>query len=276
MDILKKIERILEELSTTTLENIGGFMKAKRKIIQIDEKKCDGCGLCVPACAEGAIQIIDGKAKLVAEIYCDGLGACLGECPRGALKIIEREADEFDEAAVEEHMKSQKVAHVPEAPTMACGCPSSQIVSFASLRQSREANKPVVQTDTASALSHWPVQIRLVPPTAPFLTNADLLVVADCAPVAYPRLHDDFIKGRVVLMGCPKFDETDMYVNRFAQIFLEADIRSITVLVMEVPCCQGLPVIIRDGMNMAGKNIPLEKVVIGRTGEVLKRELLKG
>ncbi|HEX7534710.1 MAG TPA: 4Fe-4S binding protein [Syntrophales bacterium] len=251
-------------------------MKKKREIIQIDEKKCDGCGLCVPACAEGAIQVRDGKAKLVAEIYCDGLGACLGECPKGALKIIEREADEFDEAAVEEHMNSQETGPAPEAPTMACGCPSSQIVSFASLQPGRGASKPIVQKGVDSALSHWPVQIRLVPPTAPFLKKADLLVVADCTPVAYPRLHDDFMKGKVVLMGCPKFDETDMYVNRFAQIFKEADIRSITVLVMEVPCCQGLPVIIRDGMKMAGKNIPLEKVVIGRTGEVLKRELLKG
>jgi ferredoxin len=252
----------------------GRFMKAQRKIIEIDEKKCDGCGLCVPACAEGAIQVMDGKAKLVAEIYCDGLGACLGECPRGALRIIEREADEFDETAVEGHMKAKKVASVREAPTMACGCPSSQIVSFASLQPNRVAYKAVAQTVMASALSHWPVQIRLVPPTAPFLKNADLLVVADCTPVAYPRLHDDFMKGKVVLMGCPKFDETEMYVHRFAQIFKEADIRSITVLVMEVPCCQGLPEIIRKGMNMVGEKIPLEKVVIGRTGEVLKREFL--
>jgi MinD superfamily P-loop ATPase containing an inserted ferredoxin domain len=253
----------------------GQFMKAKRKIIQIDEKKCDGCGLCVPACAEGAIQVIDGKAKLVAEIYCDGLGECLGECPRDALKITEREADKFDEFAVEEHMKSQKGALAPEAPTMACGCPSSQIVSFASLQPSRNTNKPIAQTEIASTLAHWPVQIRLVPPTAPFLKNADLLIVADCTPVAYPRLHDDFLKGKVVLMGCPKFDETEMYVHRFAQIFKEADIKSVTVLVMEVPCCQGLPEIIRKGMDLAGKKIPLEKVVIGRTGGVLKREFLK-
>ena len=251
-------------------------MKKRRQIIQIDEKKCDGCGLCVPACAEGAIQIRDGKAKLVAEIYCDGLGACLGECPRGALNIIEREADDFDEVAVEEHMRSLEAGLVSEAPTMACGCPSSQIVSFASLQPIGKANKTVAHKGVASALSHWPVQIRLVPPTAPFLKKADLLVVADCTPIAYPRLHDDFMKGKAVLMGCPKFDETDMYVHRFAQIFKEADIASITVLVMEVPCCQGLPEIICKGMNIAGKNIPLEKVVIGRTGGVLKREFLKG
>lgn len=250
-------------------------MKTQRKIIQIDEKKCDGCGLCVPACAEGAIQVIGGKAKLVAEVYCDGLGACLGECPTGALKIIEREADEFDETAVEEHMKSKRVASAQEEQTMACGCPSSQIVSFASLQPNRKENRTGAETATASALSHWPVQIRLVPPSAPFLKNADLLVVADCTPVAYPRLHDDFLKGKAVLMGCPKFDETEAYVHRFEQIFQEANIRSITVLVMEVPCCQGLPEIIRKGMKMAGKKIPVEKVVVGRTGEILKREFLK-
>jgi len=250
-------------------------MKTQRKIIQIDEEKCDGCGQCVPTCAEGAIEVIDGKAKLVEEIYCDGLGACLGECSRGALKIIEREADEFDETAVEEHMKSKKTASAQEAPTMVCGCPSSQIVSFASLQPKWKANRTGANI-MASALSHWPVQIRLVPPTAPFLKDADLLVAADCTPVAYPRLHDDFMKGKVVLIGCPKFDETDTYVHRFAQIFQEANIRSITVLVMEVPCCQGLPEIIREGMNMVGRKIPLEKVVIGRTGEILKREFLEG
>lgn len=251
-------------------------MKKQRKIIEIDEKKCDGCGLCVPSCAEGAIQVIDGKARLVAEVYCDGLGACLGECPRGALKVVEREADDFDVAAVEERLKSQETGPIPEVPAMACGCPSSQIVSFTSLQPSQKASRTAARKGIASALSHWPVQIRLVPPNAPFLKKADLLVVADCTPVAYPQLHEDFMKGRVVLMGCPKFDETEMYVHRFAQIFKEADIRSITVLVMEVPCCQGLPEIIRKGMNMAGKNIPLEKVVIGRTGEVLKREFFKG
>jgi len=250
-------------------------MKKQRKIIQIDEKKCDGCGLCVLACAEGAIQVGDGKAKLVAEIYCDGLGACLGECPRGALKIIEREADDFDEAAVEEHVKFQETGPVPEVPAMACGCPSSQMMIFASLQPMRGASEPNEQKGIASALSHWPVQIRLVPPTAPFLKEADLLIVADCTPVAYPRLHDDFMNGKVILMGCPKFDETDMYVHRFEQIFKEADIRSITVLVMEVPCCQGLPQIVRKAMTMAGKIIPVEKVVIGRTGNILKKESLK-
>ena len=250
-------------------------MKVKRKMIQIDEDKCDGCGLCVPSCAEGAIQIVDGKAKLIAEKYCDGLGACLGECPRGALRIVDCEAEEFDKVSVDKHLKSQEAARIPETPAMACGCPSSLIQSFASPTPCQKANEPAAQTCGTSALSHWPVQIRLVPPTAPFLKEADLLVAADCTPVAYPRFHDDFLKGKVVLVGCPKFDDAEMYAHKFAEIFLEAHIRSITVLVMEVSCCQGLPMIIRKGMDMAGMKIPLEKVVIGRNGEIMKREFLE-
>ncbi len=233
-------------------------MTAKRKIIQIDEEKCDGCGACVPSCAEGAIRIVDGKARLIAERYCDGLGACLGECPRGALKIIEREAEEFDEISV----------------AMACGCPSALIHNFAVREPCSNANEPVTGASGVSALSHWPVQIRLVPPTAPFLQGADLLVAADCTPVAYPRFHDVFLKRKVVLVGCPKFDDTELYIKKFADIFRAADIRSVTVLVMEVPCCQGLPLMVKRGMEMAGRKIPLEKVVIGRNGDVLKREFL--
>jgi len=158
---------------------------------------------------------------------------------------------------------------------MACGCPSTLIQSFASPLSCKEANKPTVQTGIPSALSHWPVQIRLVPPTAPFLKGAGLLIAADCTPVAYPRFHSDFLKGKVVLLGCPRFDETGMYIEKFAQIFREADIKNITVLVMEVPCCQGLPAIVRKGMDMAGKKIPMEKVIISRSGEIIKKELIK-
>lgn len=250
------------------------MMKTKRKIVQIDEEKCDGCGLCVSACAEGAIRIVDGKARLASDKYCDGLGACLGECPRDALKVIEREAEDFDEKSVEKHLAVEKERQLPEAPAMACGCPSTLIQSFTSAKSCRELNEPLSQTETASSLSHWPVQIRLVPPTAPFLKGADLLVAADCTPVAYPRFHNDFLQGKVVLIGCPKFDNGDEYIEKFADIFRGADIRSITVIVMEVPCCQGLPVIIQKGMDLAGKTIPLEKVVIGRNGDVVKRELL--
>ena len=249
-------------------------MEVKRNIIQIDEELCDGCGHCVPSCAEGAIVIVDGKARLVAEKYCDGLGACLGECPNGALTIVDREAEEFDEEAVEEYQRSKGEDKRPEEASMACGCPSSQIQSFVPPASRESTNEPTIQKTSISALSHWPVQIRLVPPTAPFLKGADLLVAADCTPVAYPNFHEDFLKGKVVMVGCPKFDDVQDYIQKFADIFSTADIKSITVAVMEVPCCQGLPIIVEKGMEMAGKRIPMEKVVIGARGEVLGRERL--
>ncbi|MFC1864156.1 ATP-binding protein [Thermodesulfobacteriota bacterium] len=245
-------------------------MAVKRKIIEINEELCDGCGLCVPSCAEGAIEIIDGKAKIVEDMYCDGLGACLGECPNEALKIIEREADEFDEEAVEEYLDLKKTDDLPKKETLACGCPSTQIQEFAPVQSCNEANRPVIQKGGASELTHWPVQIRLVPPQAPFLKNADLLVAADCTPIAYPNFHEDFLKGKTVLLGCPKFDDVDEYIQKFADIFNNADIKSVTVVIMEVPCCSGLPVIVNKGMEIAGKNVPVEKVVISPKGEVLQ------
>ncbi len=241
-------------------------MRVRRKIVEIDEERCDGCGLCVPACAEGAIQVVDGKARLLSERYCDGLGACLGECPNDALRIIEREAEEFDEEAVEEHLE----AEVSEG-VMACGCPSSQVQGFAPSAQGQEGQEAAPQQRAGSALSHWPVQIRLVPATAPFLRGADLLVVADCTPVAYPNFHQDFLAGKVVMVGCPKFDEAQQYVEKFGEIFKVANIRSVTVAVMEVPCCQGLPVIVRKGMEAAGKKVPMEVVIVSTRGEILKR-----
>ena len=245
-------------------------MKVKRKIIEIDEEKCDGCGQCVPSCAEGAIQIVDGKAKLVAEKYCDGLGACIGECPVGALKVIEKVADDFDEKAVEQHLKADE--HVEEAAaTSTPSCPFAQAQTFSPSRRALKTDQPSGQKEEGSALSHWPVQIRLVPPTAPFLRGADLLVLADCTPVAYPNLHQDLLKGRVVMMGCPKFDETPAYVEKFAEIFATADIKSVTVAVMEVPCCQSLPVVVKRGMETAGMRLPIEQVVIGTTGLILER-----
>ena len=246
-------------------------MKTMRKIIEIDEELCDGCGECVPSCAEGAIEIVDGKARLAAEKYCDGLGACLGECPTGALTIVEREAAEFDEEAVEEYLSSKAQEEAPQEATMACGCPSTQIQAFAPLTSCQEANKPAVQSSAGSALSHWPVQIHLVPPTAPFLKGADLLVAADCTPVAYPNFHQDFLKGKVVMVGCPKFDDVQEYIQKFTDIFKTADIKSVTVVVMEVPCCSGLPLIVEKGMEMAGKTVPMETVVISARGELLNR-----
>ncbi|MBI4965249.1 MAG: 4Fe-4S binding protein [Desulfomonile tiedjei] len=249
-------------------------MKTKRNIIQIDEELCDGCGNCIVSCAEGALEIVDGKAKLVAEKYCDGLGACLGECPTGALKVIERDADDFDEEAVEHHLEATKKAEAPAEPAMACGCPSAQIRTFDAPTPCQRANEPVAQTSAQSALRHWPVQIRLVPPNAPFLKNADLLVAADCTPIAYPDFHRDFLEGKVVMVGCPKFDDAQGYIEKFAGIFTHASIKSVTVVAMEVPCCGGLPMIVRRGMQLAGKNIPMEQIIISTQGEVLRKEKL--
>jgi Fe-S-cluster-containing hydrogenase component 2 len=237
-------------------------MKVRRKIVEIDGELCDGCGLCVPACAEGAIEIVGGKATLVAEKYCDGLGACLGECPKGALRVVEREAEEFDEEAVEEHLKVQKASHP---------CPSSTIEIY-QVENSRHASSEAARTP--SALTHWPVQIRLVPPTAPFLQGAHLLVMADCCPVAYPEVHRDFIQGRAVLVGCPKFDEIGLYMERFKEIFQRADVKSVLVLTMEVPCCNGLPALVRRAMDLAGKKVPLEHVVVSTRGDILRRARL--
>jgi ferredoxin len=245
-------------------------MRALRKIVEIDEEKCDGCGLCAPSCAEGAIQIVDGKAKLLAEHYCDGLGACLGECPVGALRIVEREADDFDEEAVEHHLKAKEPVEKTPLPTMT-GCPSAQIRSFAAPQSNDKTGRAPAQEEVTSALTHWPVQIRLVPPTAPFLKDADLLVLADCTPVAYPNLHRDLLKGKTVMVGCPKFDDAEAYVQKFADIFKTANIKSVTVAVMEVPCCQALPMMVEKGMELAKTKVPLEKVVISTRGEMLDR-----
>jgi len=244
-------------------------MKVTRKIIEIDDELCDGCGNCVPGCAEGALKIIEGKAKLVSEVYCDGLGACLGDCPTGALRIIEREAEEFDEEAVEEYLGSTDPEET-QAEATACGCPSATLQTFAS--PCRGANQPVTHDSTDTALSHWPVQIRLVPPTAPFLRGADLLVAADCTPIAYPHFHRDFLEGKAVMIGCPKFDEVEPYIQKFADIFGANEIKSVTVVVMEVPCCSGLPAILEKGMEKAGKKIPMEKIVISSRGQILERE----
>ena len=250
-------------------------MKIKRNIIEIDEELCNGCGQCVTGCAEGALEIVDGKAKLISEFYCDGLGACIGECPTGALKIVKREAEDFDEEAVEERLKNIKESPKEEAGKMACGCPSANIQTFVARSCScDEANEPVLSRSRGSELTHWPVQIRLIPPTAPFLKNADLLVAADCTGFAYPDLHRDLLKGKILLIGCPKFDDARSYVEKFAEIFSVASIRTVTVAVMDVPCCSGLPQIIKMGMEKAGKQIPLEKVVISGQGQILRREKL--
>ncbi|OQX05598.1 MAG: 4Fe-4S ferredoxin [Desulfobacteraceae bacterium IS3] len=246
-------------------------MKVLRKIIEIDEELCDGCGACVPNCAEGALQIVDGKAKVVADVFCDGLGACLGECPNDALHIVEREAEEFDEKAVETYLSEKEKAEKDKAPaTLPCGCPSTHIQSFVPASSCQSANKPAGITGMeGSALSHWPIQIKLIPANAPFLKGSDILVIADCVAVAYPNLHRDLIKGKVVMMGCPKFDEVQAYESKFADIFKTAGVKSVTVAVMEVPCCAGMPMIVKKGMKAAGKEIPMTELVITAKGKIL-------
>ena len=245
-------------------------MKVRRKIIKIDEERCDGCGLCIIGCAEGALKIVDGKAKVLADKFCDGLGACIGECPKDALTIVEKETDEFDEIAVEKHLAQMEKKQTHEEPAPLTGCPSTTLQSFAP-KACQKANQPTAHEGGASALSHWPVQIRLVPPQAPFLKNANLLVAADCTPLAYPDFHGRFLKGKVVLMGCPKFDDVQDYIDRFASIFSESDIASITAVIMEVPCCSGLPYILQKGMEKAGKTVPMETVVLSTRGEILEQ-----
>jgi NAD-dependent dihydropyrimidine dehydrogenase PreA subunit len=240
-------------------------MRTLRKIIEIDDDLCNGCGQCVPSCAEGALQVIDGKARLVSEVYCDGLGACLGECPTGALRIVERDAEEFDTEAVEEYLRTQGVSETPVGIPEQGICPSSHVRMFTS--PCSQAEKTVSRLGTASALSHWPVQTRLVPPTAPFLRGAHLLIAADCVPVAYADFHSDLLPGKAVMIGCPKFDDAREYVSKFAEIFRIACIQGVTVVVMEVPCCSRLPLMVKKGLEIAGKDIPIDVLVISTQGE---------
>ena len=227
-----------------------------RKIIKIDEEKCNGCGLCVPSCAEGALQIIDGKAKLVSEQYCDGLGACLGECPQDALHIEEREAEEFDEEAVEHYLESKQ----PEP----CNCPSAAVSQFEdrAVESRDEESAP-----TRSRLSNWPVQLTLVPPSAPFLKGADLLLAADCVPFAHADFHRDLLQGHALLIACPKLDDFPAHLGKLAQVLRQAKPKSITVAHMEVPCCSGLTYMAQKAIEASGEDIPLHEITIGVRGE---------
>lgn len=245
-----------------------------RKIVKIDPDKCNGCGECVPSCAEGAIKIINGKAVLAADNLCDGLGACLGDCPVGAITVEEREADLFDEIAVEKHLAAQgKPApvhhHPPQQPAQhqhhaGGGCPGSRAMSFAR----PEAAASVSTGDQKSQLAHWPVQLHLVSTTAPYFQGADLLITADCVPVAYAGYHEDFLKGRAVVMGCPKLDDNSFYTQKLTELFSKSDIKSITVLKMEVPCCGGIAVAARQALSASGKEIPFREVTIGIQGDI--------
>jgi ferredoxin len=243
-----------------------------RQIIHIDEDKCNGCGQCVTACAEGALAIVDGKARLVKESYCDGLGACIGECPQGALVIEERLSDEFDQEAVAGHLAQLDGSQAePEAEVepLACGCPGSMAEEL----RPAGAHAAPAQTGAPSVaflsqLRNWPVQIHLLPIQASYYQGADLLLAADCVPFAQPAFHHELLRGRTLAIGCPKLDDAGFYVEKLANILRANDIRSLTVAHMEVPCCFGLARVAAQAVELSGKQIPVETVIVGRDGAV--------
>ena len=240
-------------MTTTTL----------RKIIRIDEEKCNGCGVCVPACAEGALQIIDGKAKLISETYCDGLGACLGECPQGAITIEERTAEEFDEEAVKHHLEEKE----PVSRELPCGCPSATVTQFE--RQEAAGVVPGEATDQPSMLSQWPVQLTLVPPTAPFLQGTDLVLAADCVPFAYAGFHQDFLRDHSLLVACPKLDDFQAHLKKLTDILSYSQVKSLTAVHMEVSCCFGLVHMAKQAVQLSGKDIPFKEVTVSIKGDLL-------
>ncbi len=236
--------------------------KVLRKIVKIDEEKCDGCGACALACAEGALQIVEGKAKLISETYCDGLAACLGECPQDAITIEERVADEFDEEAVKHHLEERE----PAEKELPCGCPSTTITQFE--RHETPAASPRETISQPSMLAHWPVQLSLVPPTAPFLQGADLILAADCVPFAYAGFHQDFLRNHSLLVACPKLDDFQAHLKKLTDILSHSSVKSLTVVHMEVPCCSGLTFMVKQAMQLAGKDIPFKEVTIGTNGKL--------
>jgi len=257
---------------------------AVREVIEIDEKLCDGCGDCVTACAEGAIEIIDGKARLVSDVYCDGLGACLGHCPQGALTVIQREADSFDESAVERRLADLRVSGVPnfprpnlqvvaQAPTMGGGCPGSraQMLETAAPFPSAPGRGP------ASQLRHWPVQLHLVPPTAPFFQDADVLLAADCVAFAVGDFHQRYLAGSSLAIACPKLDANqEIYIQKLVAMIDQAKIKSLKVMVMEVPCCGGLVRLVEEALRRAQTSVPVECLVVGTQGVLLGEYRIAG
>ncbi len=241
-----------------------------RKIVQIDEAKCDGCGLCVPSCAEGAIKIVNGKAQLAADNLCDGLGACLGECPQDAIRIIERAAGAFDETAVAKQLHAASAAEtVAEARSPhgqhAGGCPGSRMMT---LTPPAPASDAIAAGSRPSSLGQWPVQLQLVPTNAPYFQGADLLIAADCVPFAYADFHRDFLADKGVVVGCPKLDDNQFYLHKLTELFRASTIKSITVVRMEVPCCGGIVVAARQALAASGREIPFREVTIGINGEL--------
>jgi len=246
---------------------------AIRKIIEIDEEKCDGCGLCVTACHEGAIQMINDKAKLVSEIYCDGLGDCIGECPQDAITIVEREASDFDEAAVAKHLAANAKPEEEKKPLSAfSGCPGSAMKNF---NKEVKPFAPVINSDQESMLGHWPIQLMLVPPIAPFLKNADLVICADCVPFAVPDFHSRYLSGKAVVVGCPKLDDLQHYYDKLRSIFTANVPKRITVLKMEVPCCSGIAQAAIQAHNETIPEVPIEIHTIGVQGGITFEKVTK-
>lgn len=283
-----------------------------RKIIKIDEEKCDGCGECIPGCPEGALQIINGKARLVSEPSCDGFGACIGRCPQGAITVEEREAMPYDERAVIDRLISAGrdvvLAHIKhlkehnetgylnqayeylkergfnfdegiEKPIDKkplktsigiVGCPGSMPVSFSPLAETR-LKSPIDSGEQTSELKHWPVQLHLINPLAAFYRNSDLLLAADCVPFAYPDFHSKFLSGRTLAIGCPKLDHNqEIYLEKIKKLILESQINSITVIIMQVPCCSGLLRLAQNAIAQSTRKVPLRLVVVGIQGKILK------
>lgn len=233
-----------------------------RKIIKIDEEKCNGCGLCAKACHEGAIGMVNGKAKLLRDDYCDGLGACLPSCPTGAISFEEREAKAFDEKAV----AARKEILEKKLP---CGCPGTQSRMFSRAAAEDTQTAPAAPTESVSRLMQWPVQIKLVPVNAPYFAGAKLLIAADCSAYAYAGFHEKFIKGHITLIGCPKLDNVE-YANKLTEILRSNDIKSVTVVRMEVPCCGGIENAAKQALRDSGKFIPWQVVTISTDGKILE------
>jgi ferredoxin len=235
-------------------------MKQRRKIIQIEETKCDGCGLCVTACAEGALAIINGKARLLSDTYCDGLGNCLGECPQGAISILEREAEPFvEEDVIKQNFTKDHLAQASQ-------CTTSQITKLTTNHPSKMEK---IGQNTPFQLLNWPIQLMLMPVNAPYLSGADLVISADCAPFAYPRFHEQILNGRPLIIACPKLDDAAYYVEKLTKVFELNTIRSIHIVFMEVPCCNGLKRIVQTALQNAKKDIPITYSKIGIMGSIL-------
>ena len=235
-----------------------------RQIIHIDEEKCNGCGLCASACHEGAIDIVDGKAKLVRENFCDGFGDCLPGCPTGAISFEEREAPEYDEKAVKQAQEAKKMEEMKHMYHEG-GCPGSRMMQF----EQKNKDAPVMVGKPVSRLAQWPCQIKLVPTQAPFFDGAKLLIAADCTAYAYANMHEDFMKGKVTIIGCPKLDAVD-YSEKLTEIIKNNDIKSVTIVRMEVPCCGGLQRAAENALKNSGKFIPWQVVTISRDGNILE------